>query len=139
MTGNTDNKKVAGIVGILHDNAIVSDCLNSGSGSSGNCGGHIAGVTKAKSRISNCLTIAPPDAWSNFMAETPPMGFYDADNNYYFNGKSTAESRASESPTGLSLEDLKKTEKFSGWDFSTRWTIPAAEGGFPIPNKSEYQ
>jgi len=136
---NTDNKKVAGIVGILHDNAIVSDCLNSGSGSSGNCGGHIAGVTKAKSRISNCLTIAPPDAWAHFMADTPPIGSYDADNNYYFNGKSTAGSRASESPTGLSLEDLKNPEKFSGWDFSTRWTIPAAEGGFPIPNKSEYQ
>jgi len=137
--GNTDNKKVAGIVGILHDNAIVSDCLNSGSGSSGNCGGHIAGVTKAKSRISNCLSIAAPDAWGHFMADTPPMGSYDANNNYYFNGKSNTVSRASESPTGLSLEDLKKPEKFSGWDFSTRWTIPAAEGGFPIPNKSEYQ
>lgn len=137
--GNTDNKNVAGIVGTLHDNAIVSDCLNSGSGSAGTGGGHIAGVTKAKSRISNCLSIANPDAWGYFMADTPPKGSYDADNNYYYNGKTTAGSRASETPTGLSLEDLRNPEKFSGWDFSARWTIPATEGGFPIPNKSEYQ
>ncbi len=146
---NNSSKQVGGLVGKLHDYSIIRDCLNSGSGNNAKGGGHFAGVTKVRTQVLNSLTIANIYGWYDIFEDTPPLGSYTVDNLYYCSNSDNQTSvptitmspqrKPSTYAKGLTNDQVEDESSYSGWDFDKRWTIPDANGAFPIPFKSEYQ
>lgn len=145
---NNSSDKAGGIVGVLHDYGIISDCLNSGHGNTEG-GGHFAGSIKVRTELSNSLTIANINGWYDIIGDTPAES-YDTNNLYYCLNEDnktsvpnvymrSANRLIGSRSTGLSNDELSDRESFENWDMESLWTIPNYTGAFPIPYKSEYQ
>ena len=146
-SADNSSDKVGGIVGVMHDYGIISDCLNSGHGNTEG-GGHFVGSMKVRSELLNSLTIANINGWNDLIGDTPAES-YKTDNIYYCSDESNQTSvpnvymRPSYNipayrSKGLTTAQISQKSSYD-LDLDSLWTLSAQPGAFPIPYKSEYQ
>ena len=132
--------KCGGIIGIVHENAIIEDCLNVGGGVSG---GHIAGEMDRQSNMLRCLTVADEDEFGGRIYSSKGNKV-TLENLYYYTEQAEGkQTRSMSDATGLTVEDMRDPSKFANWDFNEsngRWFIPkgneSSERTYPIPYHS---
>ncbi len=123
IVSSTDSSYVGGLAGT--STATISNCYSTGnvsiSGNANNVGGGFIGLNQEGGTVDNCFS----SGWVN--SSGTAGGFIGAEsgasvNNSYWDSNTSGRS-SSAGGTGETNSNMMTQSTFSGWDFSTTWTI----------------
>jgi hypothetical protein len=125
LTGKGEN--IGGLCGRIENSTVVANCYSSAHTYGGSYTGGLVGYNDSGSTVSNCYAVG------EVIGNAPAGGLVGYNNsvivNSYFNYETSGQNKGigqdskNQTVTALTTAEMKQQSAFSGFDFSTVWTI----------------